>query len=222
MKKFTKISLLVIAFTAIIFNANAQTDCKKIKFGVKAGLNLANIAQNFKNSEEESDTKNLVGFSFGGIVKYELNEKMEIQSGLMLSRKGCKTDYKDEWESSEDKMKVTWLEIPFNLAYKINNFQIYAGPYMAFGLSGKYESEESEGDNTISYSNDLKFGNSDSDDIKGFDYGLNLGLGYQTGNLLFNAGYSIGLVNLNSDDSNNDYKISNRVINLSVSYFFGK
>jgi|TARA_B110000259_G_C13802917_1_gene317463 hypothetical protein len=33
------------------------------------------------------------------------------------------------------------LEIPINAAYKINDFQIFAGPYIAFGLGGKNKEE---------------------------------------------------------------------------------
>jgi hypothetical protein len=221
MKNLLKISL-VLAFVATTFISNAQFNSEKLTFGVKAGLNLADIAQDFKMSEDEDDTKTLTGLAFGVTAEYYLQEKLAFQSGLMISRKGAKSDYKDEWGSSEDKIKVTWLEIPMNLAYKMDAFQFYAGPYVAFGLSGELESEYSEDGESYSSSTDVKFGDSDSDHVRGFDYGLNLGLGYQTGNLLFNAGYSLGLANLTPNDSDGEIKTSNRVISFSVSYLFGK
>ena len=211
MKNLLKLSF-VLAFVATTCISNAQSNSSKLKFGVKAGFNLADMAQNFKDSEEEYDTKTLTGLAFGVTAEYELKENLAFQSGLMFTQKGFKYD------GSDNKIKVTWLEVPMNFAYKMNDFQVYAGPYVAFGLSGKYEWDDSEG----SGSEDLDFGNSDSDDLRGFDYGLNFGLGYQTGNILFNAGYSLGLANLTPNDSDGDWKQSNRVISFSVSYFFGK
>lgn len=219
MKNLVKFSL-ILAFVATTCISNAQSN--RLKFGVKAGLNLANIAQNYKISEDEDDTDMLLGLSLGATVEYELKENLALQSGLIFSRKGYKMDYKDEYESSEGKVKVTWLEVPMNFTYKMNDFQIYAGPYMAFGIGGEMEYDETEDGYSYSSSTDIKFGDNDSDHVRGFDYGLNLGLGYQTGNLLFNAGYSLGLANLQPNDSDGDYKNSNRVISFSVSYFFGK
>ncbi len=232
MKNLLKFSF-VLAFVATTCISNAQSN--KLKFGVKAGLNLSNIAQDFKDSEDEDDTKTLTGLAFGVTAEYELKENLAFQSGLMFSRKGYKMEGSDEGEKYEDKYKISWLEVPMNFVYKMNDFQVYAGPYMAFGLSGKWESEYTYDGETESYDGDIDFGNDSSEEkddegmVRGLDYGLNLGLGYQTGNLLFNAGYSFGLANLTPDykgEGSNfdpkDMKVSNRVLTFSVSYFFGK
>jgi hypothetical protein len=60
------------------------------------------------------------------------------------------------------------------------------------------------------------------------DYGFNAGVGYKVGPVLIQAGYSLGLGNMtpayegDPASERDDYKISNRVITLSVSYFFGR
>jgi len=227
MKNLIKLSLTV-AFMALIINANAQFDKSKLKLGIKAGLNLADIAQDFKNSEEESDTKMSLGLAIGLVAEYEIQENLAFQSGLMLTRKGYKIDESADGEKYEEKVKVTYLEIPLHLAYKMDAFQFYAGPYIAFGLSGKWEEEYSYDEETEKYDGDIVFGNDRKDAkegemmIRGFDAGLDFGVGYQTGPILINAGYSLGLSNLMADPNEDDDKVFNRVFKLSVSYFFGK
>ncbi|MFA8434074.1 MAG: porin family protein [Marinifilaceae bacterium] len=240
MKNLMKFAIAIV-LVATTFLSNAQ-----IKFGVKVGLNLADIAQNFKDSEVESDTKMLTGYAFGVTAEYEIQEKWALQSGVMLTRKGYKVENssaESNWsESYERKYKVNYLEVPVNIAYKMNDFQLYAGPYVAFGISGKVKEEWTETYNgeteSDSFECDIKFksevGEEDFDDdnddeyMRGFDYGLNFGVGYQTGPMLFNVGYSLGLANLTPDKKGEDgfdakdYKSSNRVLSFSVSYFFGK
>ncbi|MCT4601496.1 MAG: PorT family protein [Marinifilum sp.] len=223
-------TLLLSCFLVTVFYcANAQ-----VKFGIKTGLNLADIAQDFKDSDDEDDTKINLGLSLGVIAEYEFNEKLALQSGLLFTQKGFKEEYKEENYEGEDKWKVNYLEVPMNFAYKMNKFQLYAGPYVAFGISGKYEWEETYNGETESGDYDIVFGNDSSKEkedeimLRGFDYGLNFGVGYQAGSFLFNAGYSFGLANLKPDDKSEDsdfdpkdYKISNRVLSFSVAYFFG-
>jgi hypothetical protein len=63
--------------------------------------------------------------------------------------------------------------------------------------------------------------------LTALNFGLGFGLGFKTGPILINAGYELGLTNLtpkwggDGEDDRDDYKITNGVINVSVSYFFG-
>jgi hypothetical protein len=136
---------------------------------------------------------------------------------------------------------INYLEIPINVGYKIGNFHVIAGPYLAFGLSGKVKVDYTEtynGDVFVEkFEDDIKFKgklnetdwNSDNAYAKGLDYGLSFGLGYSAGPMMINAGYGLGLANLTSeidvvgvDFKASDEKRSNSVMNLSVSYFFGQ
>ena len=68
--------LAVAAFFLFCTTTNAQ-----LTFGVKAGLNLANV--NF-DGEEEADTKILPSFHAGAIVEFGITENIGIGSGLMV------------------------------------------------------------------------------------------------------------------------------------------
>lgn len=224
----------VIALVAISVQTNAQ-----VKFGVKAGLNMNNISQNFEESDWEDETKMSLAYSFGVTVDYGLNDALSLQSGLMLTSKGFAYDVEEEWGEGvegSDKLILNYLEVPFNFAYKVSDFQVYAGPYVAIGIGGKNKWDVSYDGESDADEFKLKpvFGKVTEDDLgddedayNALDYGLNFGIGYQVGPILINAGYSLGLGNITpnydfEDFDPKDFKQANRVITFSVSYFFGE
>ena len=111
--------------------------------------------------------------------------------------------------------------------------QIYAGPYVAFGLSGniKYEFEETEyggmvasADGTFiltptygEIAEDREF-SKDEKPYNGFDTGLNFGIGYKVGSVMLNAGYSLGFGSIFPKYEGGDTKVKNRVISISATY----
>jgi len=252
MKKIISL-MAVVAFMVVALQTTAQ-----ITFGVKAGLNMANISQDYKDSDEEMPTKMGIAFHGGLAVDYALSEKMSIQSGLLFTIKGYNDDLDEmakeldaefdvsgiELEGSST-ARLNYLEIPIHFAYGINDkLQLFAGPYVAIGFGGKLKSDitmkfggESEalGEETITLKSvigeaDYADLGDEEDFVNGLDFGLNVGVGYKvTPAILVNAGYSLGLGNLNpskikdyADYEPKDYKMSNNVISLSVTYLFGK
>ncbi|WP_338768984.1 porin family protein [Bernardetia sp. ABR2-2B] len=237
-----KSAVFAILFLFVFTHIEAQ-----VQFGVKAGLNINNIG--IISEDDESDTKMLFRYHVGATTNYDINEALSLQPSLLFSIKGFSLNESEKDEFSEFTQKgyasLYYLEVPINLAYKINNFQIYAGPYTAFGIGGRGKSETttklnfgglvSEETTTdeatytpyyreVTQDDDLE---DDETPYNGFDYGLNAGVGYKLNNLLFNVGYSYGLGNWfarteGNDDFRKDNKIQNRVISLSVSYFFGE
>ena len=152
------------------------------------------------------------------------------------------------------RLNYNYIELPVNLVYKNSGFQISAGPYFAVGIGGNLKHDFSfEADGEDFDSDDLfdedsyklqpVFGKVDDDkyedflddeDVielyRAFDFGLNLGVGYQVKSVLFNVGYSFGLTNLTPKYDADDYDMDedytenviqkNRVFTFSVSYFF--
>ena len=238
MKKILQSVMVIGLIVAFSTSANAQ-----VKFGVKAGLNFSNVS--FTGDEEGLDTKMKIGFNVGGVVNYTISESFDLQSGLSLTTKGFKSEFSYSQDNgykyeSKNTFSLTYLEIPINAIYKIEKLQIYAGPYLAFGLAGKMKSEWSEIDGADSYSGNDEYklkpksSGYDYDSLgdeeaafRGFDYGLNFGIGYELGPVLVNAGYSLGLGNVDVDDKDGNYsfldednKMKNGVISLSATYMF--
>lgn len=118
---------------------------------------------------------------------------------------------------------IGYLEIPLNVAYALelgdNNLVIGAGPYVAYALTGKNNFEASvAGQIVTSDKESIDFG-SDPGQIKPFDYGANLSVGYLlSGGIMFKANYNLGLANISNEGNGSSYK--NNYFGLSIVYFF--
>jgi len=198
-----KSKLILLLFLALLVQTtNAQF------FGIKGGVNLASL--NFSEDMENS-IKSILGFHFGPVAEFELQESLCLNTGLLFSVKGAKMEYGNEDASTS----LNYLEIPLNVAYKFSlgessNFFVQAGPYLAYALSGKTKyGDESE---------DIDF---EEDGMKRMDFGLGVGLGIELGPIVPSVSYQLGLSNLN-DDSEDDTTVKNKVLQFSIAYMFGK
>lgn len=151
------------------------------------------------------------------------------------------------------RLNYNYFEIPVHIAYKKNNLRFFGGPYVAFGIGGSFVHDfifEADG----IYINNENLFDKDSyklepvycevynyryeeylndDDVwelyRGFDFGMNLGVGYQVEKVLFSINYSLGLVNLTpkyaadlynmNEEDTEEVKKRNRVFSFSISYF---
>jgi hypothetical protein len=188
--------LLFSAFICIlsVICLNAQTT----KFGFTAGTAIANYTS--KVDGESQTEKSVAGITVGVLLDVPAGKNFSFQPALNFIQKGTKASEGDETA----KINVNSIEIPLNLLYNSpgnkGSFFIGAGPSLAFALSGKMKFD----DGTTSEEEDIKFGSSDEDLMKGLDIGANILAGYRLpGGLFFSAGYNAGLNNLfpgGSDD----------------------
>lgn len=195
-----------------ITTANAQ-----LKFGLKAGLSLANI--NY-DGEDGDETEFLPTFHAGPIVEFGITESIGVGAGALLSGKGFQI--KDEFlgEKFTSKANPLYLQIPVMLQYKNNGFFAAIGPYVAFGIGGKVKTEVAgETD-----SEPIDFGNSELDGFSPLDFGAGLELGYGFGPVRVSAAYNLGLANVIPKDyaDASGEKATHTVIGLSAAYLFGK
>lgn len=248
MKK-SAFAILLIVLAVSVSQLSAQ-----VRFGVKAGLNLSNISQQFKESDYEMTTHFLPAFHVGLVADVPFSGQFSFQPGVLFSVKGYSMDVQEMLEDfyGEDlpdgfesdgyaRTKFNYIEIPLNLAFKANDFQIAAGPYVALGISGKQKwdysmsymgfSDSDNGTLTLKpYFGEVKDSDlgEDEDAFSAIDYGVNFSVGYMAGPVLIQGGYALGLGNLTplyegmTSSDRADYKMSNRVITFSVSYFFGE
>jgi hypothetical protein len=190
--------------------------------GIKAGVNLANVAED----PSEMDWKMNLGLKLGVVYEAELAESFYFSPGLFFSQKGAKTSFSEVEEgiTVDFDMKgiINYLEIPMNFAYKADlggaRLVIEAGPYLAYALGGKYKMEGKAMGISFDVSEDMEFG-SEEGQTKRMDFGINAGVGLEFSNIKVGAQYGLGLANLENSD---DYSAKNRVIGLSVGYFFGR
>jgi hypothetical protein len=238
MKKLFTI-LTVVALTTTVSFA---------QFGIKAGLNLANVV----NNDDDSDNGMKLGMIIGANYNAELSDVMSLDVSVAFKQSGTKETYEetstDPWGTykyeSTSTMALNYLDISPSLSFNLSDAMALSfGPYLAFALSGKakYESTQTisgtgtsdDGSTTQSDEESIDFGDGDNDDgIKATDFGLNFGAKFSINDAIsVNAGYSMGLTNLLYIDSDmEDYydsinedvpSIKNMGINVGVTYSFG-
>jgi hypothetical protein len=187
-----KLVLTVAAVFAFGF-ANAQ----ETKFGVKAGLNLANV-----NGDDVSDNSSRLSFHVGGFAEIKLDDKFAIQPELVYSVQGTKIDV----GASEDLVyDLQYINVPVMAKYyATEQLSLEVGPQIGFLTSAK---AKFDGD-----SQDIK------DTLKSTDFGVNFGAGYNfTENISAGLRYNLGLSNIADADGAD---VKNSVLSLSVGYKF--
>ncbi len=187
--------LFVLCLMGAVVFAQAQ-----LKFGAKVGLNIATITGDIE------DAKSKVGPLFGVFATYSVSDKLAIQPELLYSMQGCKVDayYEDEEEYYEEEVeiKLDYILVPIMVKfYPVTGLSLQAGPQFGFLTRAKMDDE------------DMK------DDVKKFDFALNLGAGYELENGLgLDLRYSFGLTDANKEEEMGEAK--NGVFSIALSYSF--
>ena len=201
MKRFT-IGIValaaLVAFSSPLFAANGKT-----MFGLKGGLNMANVI-----GDDVENTSMKIGFVGGVFVCYNITEIFAIQPELLYSQKGAKVEIGTE----EFSWKTDYFEVP--LLLKVNlptegkmKPSLYAGPAIGILMTAKLEDE------------DIK------DDLKGTDFGIIAGgaVAYQmeSGSLSFEFRYEVGLQSIiDAEGLAVEPDVKNSVMSIMVGYGF--
>ena len=195
---------------------NAQEN--SVRFGVKAGLNIANIVGDSQDLWDDlnGEIKPIIRFHVGALVEIPVSEVFAIQPELLFSRQGAKLKI----DNAEEISNLSYLNIPliakFYLAERLS-FQV--GPQIGFLLSAKNKASGTFFDGfetvTVDEESDIK------DRVNSVDFGLNFGFGYQLEQgVFFDARYSLGLSNINDFEGSDDFEDSNSVFQISLGYKF--
>lgn len=222
MKKQILLLISTIIFLSS-FSSNAQkaNSDEKVRIGIIAGGNFNTIL--FKNYTFDFDGKKLrAGFNIGINTDIKLSRNIYLQSNLFFITKGS-------GRKDQANLKTDYLEMPLAIVLKVpsktNNFFFGAGPYFAYGLSGKVEYESGSTANVkfqkegfISYDPpyDVYF--------KPFDAGIHALVGYEFKKHFFvQATGQLGLINIAPDynlSGLNNPVYHNAGFGLSLGYRF--
>lgn len=213
-----------VFITAIAILGFMTTQAQEVRFGVKAGLNVANLTGDIE------DAKSKVGFHLGGFAEIMLSDQFAFQPELLFSSQGSKAETSESETISgvtytvknEDTYKLNYINIPLMAKYfATDKLFLEAGPQIGFSIEESYESEYTQTvtdtDGSTTSISDTEDG--DLENIKSIDFGLNFGLGYEfTENIFAGARYNLGLNNLYDGDG--DYDMKNSVFQVSIGYKF--
>ena len=203
MKNLFKVSLLSIM---LFIGANLSAQDTPFSFGLKAGVNLSNIGGDLG---DDMDSK--IGYNVGVTVDYAFTENWYLLTGLELTAKGA------EFDKAGYKLDLNplFLQLPIHAAYKFpigENLKIVvnAGPYVAYGLGGKFKIDDDGDKEEYEF-----FGREKKGIWNRFDFGIGLGGGPEISKFKVGIGYDFGLTNIA-----NNGKIKTKNGYLTVGYRF--
>ena len=221
--------LLITAFAfAMLTSAKAQ-------LYIQGGVNLANITKT--TSGQTEDNNMLTTFNAGILGRFGLSKVIDLESGLLFTGRGSKAEtYFISGSTTDNYVKTKfnpyYIEVPLNLVVRVpvkgtHGLFFNAGPYAAIGVAGKSTTDQknlgisSHSENDIKFANDDPFTSRQEDasyyKLKRFDFGLNVGGGFDLGKILLKVNYGYGLTKINSTESNNTSDDKNKYRTLSFS-----
>ena len=228
-KRYVLIFLLLLMATVTV--TQAQTEVS-----INGGAHYSKVVLEDEagNRQEAQFTP---GWHIGLSVDVPVGNKFYIQPGLLYTRKGFTQE--DSWFAGADnnfEVKANYLDLSVNFLYKpvlgSGNLLFGTGPYTAYGLGGKWESDEDVviGDIVIGDHGDVHFSNDAMDGGDGnsylygkpLDYGVNFLVGYEFFEKIsaqFNV--QLGLANLipeYSDGTKRDGTFKNIGFGVSLGY----
>lgn len=177
---------------------SAEKTDQPVTFGVRVGGNLSSIGGDLGKVYDKSK----FGFHAGVSVDIPILKSFGINTGLYYVTKGAKfTDGDDEgdidYKTATYKVNTGYLEIPILASYRYNftddvRLEIDLGPYIAYGINGKYkvdggEAEDREGDG-VDFFGDNGY--------KRFDAGLAFGAAVTFSQFYVGLHYEVGLANM--------------------------
>ena len=131
--------LSIILLASACYSANAQetaTSEKKVRFGIKAGVNSSSLNWNIQGPQISS----IQSFYAGGIIVFSVSKHFNIQSELIYSGEGAK--------ASGTKLELNYLRLPLLFQYQHSSgLHVEAGLQPGFMITSKathVDSEEEE------------------------------------------------------------------------------
>jgi len=242
MKKITLLTIVAL----LSFGANAQS-LLPTKYGIKVGLNIANVTSTPNEGVKNIETTPLLGVAAGFYMEIALNDKWYINPELLYVQKGASFnyDYNHKWDSislnnvnnldeyaTTNSLKLAYVELNPTISYKASDkLALNFGPSVSFLISEEYTfTEKIIGDAPPTNSVEPTPGTYESEDL---DVGINLGLSYYiTESFLVDAKVNTGFMKVGSvnritsiEEHGNEkkeynFELNNRAIVLSFAYLF--
>ena len=159
----------------------------------------------------------MTGFNVGLFAKLPITESLAIQPELLYTTKGSELKYNNSFVNGTSTFRLNYIELPVLLVINLtNNFNLHAGPYVAYLVDGKAKND-AQG-TLFDIENNLK-----NEDYNKFDTGLSVGVGFDTDQLGFGVRYNYGLQKVGKERNflGTNYTFpdgKNSVINLYFSY----
>ena len=221
-----KVLLALVGVALIAGTVSAQE--KKTTWGIRAGLNVANMQMKADNVKIKGDSR--ASFNAGVSLQQAIAPKAPVflETGLFLSGNGTK----QKAFGGTMKMTPLYLKLPVAFSYHFNikdivSIQPYVGIYYGLGLGGKQKWEDGD------YSEEYKLFKDENIEedggtytvektMKRSDFGLRFGAGFAfKSHYYIGLGYDLGLVNTAYSSEDAEFgTLKNKAFYISVGYNF--
>jgi hypothetical protein len=234
----TILGLLMVFSTTISISQNY------IKYSAKIGLNISSLSGDYPSQISHTSK---AGLHIGGVAEYKLKDKISLQGEFLISTQGGISEYRmnyynpdmgNYYESQQQTLKLTYLNIPLLFRYQIlNRVTIDAGPQLGFVLSGKnvleYKDSTDPTNNETVELNALEDGTFTSGgvtytykaSVKRLDLSFNLGVTYDIDDKFYiQSRYNKGITTMDKNSTigtnTSSWNLKNSVFQFSVGYKF--
>lgn len=218
-------------FFCLAVSASLAANAQKSGLYVRAGMNLADT----KESGGPDVTRSVVSFQAGLMGDVVINKIFSLQPSVIFSGKGAKFNYGESGSPSYvATSRPAYIEIPVNFVVKYPfypkhyNFFLGAGPYIAFGVSGKRDINGEIGGTEFSHNNSITFTDEqrsyDFEEyaglgvVKKVDYGYNGIAGIRYRRAMFALNYSWGKMDIQKDINPENVRIKHNVFSILLGY----
>lgn len=196
--------ILLVLVTVLIFNFHQDCSAQELSFGLKCGVNVSNLSQDYTDYASDTDVK--TGLVTGIYADISILSSLEVQPEILFSQKG--------WVESGNDFKcnyrINYLELPLLVKISFGDIvrpYLVVGPYFSYRLGTSYYKEIV---NNLPISGDL------DDVIKKTDVGLSFGIGAQTpAKFTIEGRYSLSL---NSISNDTDIEIKNTNVSILIGF----
>ncbi len=162
-----------------------QSAAAGVKFGIKAGGNVANVNGDFASNVRE--WKSRIGFCGGIFFELNFGRVLTIQPEALYTMKGAEATIEEGAITGTGKLRFDYLEIPVLLKLRLPTGAIhpfiFAGPAFGFDLKATFK--------------DITGGSTDVSGGNKVDYSAVFGAGLQLGGAIHaDVRYTMGLEKL--------------------------
>jgi opacity protein-like surface antigen len=210
----------IILVMAVLVAVPVMAQDKQISFGVKAGVNMANLTYDPKPVKGPD---NLMGIAVGGALSYNLSRSLSLDGEVLYIQKGYSAKTELEGCTSDGKLKLSYISISPMLRFKFPGASIT--PYVLggaeFGLlmsaksTGTYEC----GGQSQDFNTDVK------DSFTSSDFGVTFGAGIEfpmgSSALFFEGRYAMGLSDIAKTPEGMGDETDNSSVKTKGIYLFG-
>ena len=216
-----KLLVNIVLLLAVSFSSLAQ---KKFEFGIKGGLSIVDLVDvDTPENWPFPDVQYRFSYHIGGFVRYQIYDKIDLQSGLFFSSQGgsWSVEFIEDSASADISLDRTnfvynYLNLPLLLKYNLSEvWSIKTGPQIGLLLSADIKNQYSFVDGVQNnFDSDIK------DFLNPIDLSWVLEFGYEfKSGVLIDVTYNLGLNNTVESESSS-LKRKNRVFQLSLGYKF--